>query len=107
MAFGYNTYDDTATVSTGVWHRFSDTTTYPTAAWFERWYQSGLERVKTLVERAAEARARHRSRLPLPVWPADAGPTRSVAAAGCFAPRRVVVPRGTVSWIRAGTRRPL
>lgn len=39
--------------------------------------------------------------------PAPPPPPDSTQPPHCFAARRVVVPRGIVSWVRAGTRRPL
>lgn len=39
--------------------------------------------------------------------PAPPPPPDSTQPPRCFAVRRVVVPRGVVSWVRAGTRRPL
>lgn len=104
MAF--NTYPTTST-----WGQMTSNGTSPTV-WNGVYYgyfqviQRTTERVEALVEKLRASR-RHRPRYPLPVWPEPLALRGDVHVVAARSHRRTVVPRGTVSWIRAGTRRPL
>lgn len=101
FAFG-NTYPSTST-----WGQNQTTWngTMPPFGYFQV-IPPVVQRVEGLVEKLRAARHRQ-PRYPLPVWPETLAIPAVAFVAAVRSHRRTVVPRGTVSWIRAGTRRPL
>lgn len=75
-----------------------------TSTWGANWnvpYRTVAKAVAPIIKKVRSTfvyAARRRARAEIP-WPSWHPPS--------FAPRRVIVPHGHVSWVRAGTRRPL